>query len=211
MHSPLSGIVRRKPVAVPPQTSVREALRIMDRESIGSVVIAEPDARIPLGIFTLHDLLRRVSIHGGDLDQSIENVMTRDLVTLGPQATAYQAALSMARHGLRHILIVDELDRLVGIVSQNDLFSLQRVGAKEISNDIGNAENIDDLIVAARDIRQLTDNMLAQGMGAEHLTYLISTLNDLLTLRVIELTRREFEIPSIKWCWIALGSEGRFE
>jgi CBS domain-containing protein len=211
MHSPLSGIVRRAPVTVPPQISVRAALQIMEREGIGSVVIAESETRIPLGIFTLHDLLRRISVHGGDLEQPIANVMTRGLVTLEPEATAHQAVLTMARQGLRHILIVDEQERLLGIVSQNDLFSLQRVGIKEISNDIAGAQNIDSLIHAARDIHRFTDSMLAQGVGAEQLTYFISTLNDLLTLRIIELTQSEFRLPSLKWCWIALGSEGRFE
>lgn len=211
MHSPLSGIIRREPVIVPPQIGVRAALQIMSRDGIGSVVIAEAETRIPLGIFTLHDLLRRVSVHNGDLEQPISSVMTRELITLGPQATAYQAALTMARHGLRHILVVDEQRRLLGIVSQNDLFSLQRVGIKEISNDIASAENVDSLILAARDIRQLADSMLAQGVGAEQLTHFISTLNDLLTLRIIELTQSEFALPSVKWCWIALGSEGRFE
>ena len=211
MHSPLTGIVRRTPVTVSPQISVRAALQVMDRDRIGSVVIAESDTQIPIGIFTLNDLLRRIAVNNGDLEQPIANVMTRDLIMLGPQATAYQAALTMAGHGLRHILVVDEKKHLLGIVSQNDLFSLQRVGAKEISNDIGNAENVEGLILAARDIRQLTNSMLAQGIGAEQLTYFISTLNDLLTMRLIDLTQCEFELPSVKWCWIALGSEGRFE
>ncbi|OGB23390.1 MAG: nucleotidyltransferase [Burkholderiales bacterium RIFCSPLOWO2_02_FULL_57_36] len=211
MHSPLSGIIRRTPVTVAPQFSVRVALQIMEQHRIGSIVIAEPETLIPLGIFTLQDLLRRISLRNGDLEQPIANVMTRDLVTLDPHTTAYQAALTMARHGLRHILIVDEQGRLLGIVSQNDLFSLQRTGIKEISNEIGGARDMDVLIHAARDIRQLADSMLAQGIGAEQLTHFISTLNDLLTLRIIELTQAEFELPPVKWCWIALGSEGRFE
>jgi CBS domain-containing protein len=211
MHSPLSGIIRRTPVTVTPQTSVRAALHIMEREGIGSIVIAEPDTGIPLGIFTLHDLLRRVSGRSSDVERPIANVMTHDPITLAPQATAYQAALAMARHGVRHLLIVDERGLLLGVVSQNDLFALQRVGIKEISSDIAGADNLDSLAGAARDIRQLADSMLAQGVGAEHLTQFISTLNDLLTLRIIELTKSEFELPSIRWCWIALGSEGRFE
>ena len=211
MHSPLSGIIRREPVSVAPQVSVRNVLQIMDRDAIGSIVIADPETRIPLGIFTLQDLLRRIALLNGDLEQPISNVMTRGLVTLEPQATAYQATLMMARHGLRHILVVDEHGRLVGIVSQNDLFSLQRIGIKEISNEIAEAQDIDVLISAAADIRRLADSMLAQGIGAEQLTHFISTLNDLLTLRIIELTRAEFDLPSARWCWIALGSEGRFE
>lgn len=211
MHSPLSGIIRRAPVTVAPQVSVQTALQIMEHDRIGSIVIAEPETQIPLGIFTLQDLLRRIAVLNGDLEQPIANVMTSDLITLEAEATAYQAALTMARHGLRHILVVDVQGRLVGIVSQNDLFSLQRIGVKEISNEIAGARNMDALIHAARDTRQLADSMLAQGIGAEQLTHFISTLNDLLTLRIIELTRSEFDLPAVKWCWIALGSEGRFE
>ncbi|TCS39641.1 CBS domain-containing protein [Paucimonas lemoignei] len=46
---------------------------------------------------------------------------------------------------------------------------------------------------------------------AEVLTRLISTLNDALTCRVIELACARFQIDSSDWCWIALGSEGRKE
>jgi len=137
--------------------------------------------------------------------------MTTDLVTLRPEATAYQAALAMARRGLRHLLVVDQEKRLVGIVSQNDLFALQRVGVKEISQEIRDAVDLASLQASARDIRRLVDTMMAQGIGAEPLTHFISTLNDLLTLRIIELTLREVPVPDVPWCWIALGSEGRLE
>ena len=211
MHTRLGSLIRREPVTVAPTSSVRAALQEMERHRIGSIVVVEDGSGIPLGIFTLLDLLRRVALPDLELDQPIAQVMTRDLVSLGAQATAYDAALTMARHRLRHVLVVGEDGRLVGIVSQNDLFALQRVGIKEISNEIGAAEDLDSLIRSAQDIRLLADNMLAQGVGAEPLTHFISTLNDLLTLRLIELTRREFALPEVPWCWIALGSEGRFE
>ncbi len=211
MYSPLSSVIRREPVTVAPQDSVREALQTMDRMRIGSIVVAEPESRVAVGIFTLQDLLRRISLQKCDLDQPIANVMTRELVTLGPQASAYQAALTMARRGLRHLLVVERDGRLVGVVSQNDLFALQRVGVKEISGEIRAAGDIESLKHSAAEIRRLADNMLAQGVGAEPLTHFISTLNDLLTLRIIELTLPEAGLPQVKWCWIALGSEGRFE
>ena len=211
MYSPLSSVIRREPVTVAPHASVRAALETMERMRIGSVVVVEPESGVPVGIFTLQDLLRRVALQNGDLEQPISNVMTRDLIALKPQATAYQAALTMARRGLRHLLVVDPEGRLVGVVSQNDLFALQRVGIKEVSNEIRGAGNMESLGHSAAEIRRLADNMLAQGVGAEQLTHFISTLNDLLTLRIIELTLPEFEPPQTRWCWIALGSEGRFE
>lgn len=211
MHRPLSRIIGREAITIPPDMSIREALHTMDEHRVGSIVIAGVAERVPLGIFTLQDLLRRVALPDCDLDQPIENVMTRQLVSLKPHATAYQAAQMMARRNVRHMLVVDDDGRLLGIVSQNDLFALQRTGIREISNEISNASNVESLAHCAREIRLLTDNMLSQGVGAEQLTQLISTLNDFLTHRIIELTLAEFSLPDVKWCWIALGSEGRYE
>lgn len=211
MHSPLSSIIRRETITIPPDMSIRDALHTMDAHRVGSIVIARLADRVPLGIFTLQDLLRRVALPDCDLTQPIENVMTRQLVSLKPQASAYQAAQMMARRNVRHMLVVDDDGRLIGIVSQNDLFALQRAGIREISNEITGALTIETLAHCAEQIRILTDGMLSQGVGAEQLTHLISTLNDLLTHRIIELTLAEFSLPEVKWCWIALGSEGRYE
>ena len=211
MYSPLSAIVRRAPVTVGPEASVREALETMERERVGSVVVARPEDRAPLGIFTLQDLLRRVALAGNDLGQPVIEVMTAGLAALRPETTAYEAAVTMARHGLRHLLVVDAQQRLVGLVSQSDLFALQRVGMKEISETVRQAPDATVLRQCAADIRRLADSLLAQGLGAEPLAHIIATLNDLLTIRLIEITLAEFRLPVVKWCWIALGSEGRLE
>jgi CBS domain-containing protein len=51
----------------------------------------------------------------------------------------------------------------------------------------------------------------AVGEAPEPLTRFISTLHDTLTRRVIELTCAGTQMPGVRWCWIALGSEGRQE
>jgi CBS domain-containing protein len=210
MFSPLSAFMR-PPITVPLEATVRDALETMDRARIGSVVVADPERRFPLGIFTLQDLVRRVTLPGGDLDQPVAAVMTSGLITLPPQATAHQAALTMARAGVRHVVIVDAEARLAGIVSQNDLFGLQRIGVKGISNEMQAAKDVEGLRSAALGIRRLTDGLLSQGVSVELLTHYISTLDDLLTIRIIELTSDELELPPVPICWIALGSEGRLE
>ncbi len=211
MYSPLSAVIRRAPITVTLDTSVREAIGVMDQMRIGSIIVADPVRRLPLGIFTLRDLLHRVALQGCDLEQPIANVMTGGLITVKPQTTAYQAAVLMARHGIRHLIVVDGEDRLLGIVSQNDLFALQQMAVKDVSNDIRSARDLVTLKECAADIRRIADSLVTQGIGAEQLTHFVSTLNDLLTLRIIEVTHDEFELPQVKWCWIALGSEGRFE
>lgn len=210
MYSPLSRVIGRAPLTCAPNLTIREVLGRINEHRVGSMVVVDPATGHPIGIFTLRDLLQRVALPVCDLDRRIEDVMTRKLVTLSPEASAYQAALAMARNGLRHLLVVDG-EHLIGVVSQSDLFNLQRIGIREISADIRDATGIETLVRSAGDIRQLAERMLRQGMGAETLTQLISTLNDLLAIRIIELLAPRFDLPAVPMCWIALGSVGRFE
>ena len=209
MYSALSSVLRKKPVTCEPQTPIRMVLEILRRKDIGSIVVVAP-GETPVGIFTLHDLLNRVTVPGVDLDEPISKVMSENLITLPPQAPAYEAALTMVRHGIRHLIVADS-NKLIGVVSENDLFSLQRVGLKQISTDIQNAGSLGSLVQSSQDIRQLGHNLLMQGVAAEPLVQYISTLNDLLTRRIIELESVTSEIGHISYCWLALGSEGRFE
>ena len=210
LFSPLSALMQA-PITVGLETSVRETLETMERARVGSVVVADPVQRFPLGIFTLQDLVRRVTLPGGDLGQPIASVMTSGLVTLPLHSIAHQAALTMARNGVRHVIVVDAEGHLAGIVSQGDLFGSQQVGVKQISTDMQAARDMAALRRAAQGIRRLAAGLLAQGVGVETLTHSISTLNDLLTIRVIELTADELDLPPVPMCWIALGSEGRLE
>ena len=205
---PLRELVRRAPVMCTPATSIKNALARMHAENVGSILIGEGQA--PAGIFTLHDLLTRVALAGQDTATAVSTVMTPEPVGLPDHAPAYEAALVMAKRGIRHVLVLDG-SRCVGVVSERDLFSVQRVGLTQISTDVRTAKNVSDLALVAADIRALAHAMLAQGVGAEQLTQLVSTLNDLLTGRIIELERERFELGDISFCWLALGSEGRVE
>ncbi len=208
LSAPLASLVRRTPVRSSPDTPIEAVLAKMYAENVGSMVIVEGDQ--PVGIFTLHDLLTRVALERQDMAAPIATVMTRDPIALPGRATAHEAALAMARHGIRHVLVA-EGERFLGVVSERDLFSVQRIGLTQISIEIRNAQGLEALIPVARDIRALAHNMLAQGVGAEQLTQIISTLNDLLTVRVLQLAEAKHGLAGAPYCWLALGSEGRVE
>lgn len=212
LHSQLAALITRQPVTAPAEATVREAVQAMAEARVGSIVVVEPEGGRPIGIFTLRDLLHRVAAKSGDLDQMLASVMSGSgLHVLNWRATVYQAALMMARHGVHHVLVVNAAGKLAGVVSQNDIYELQSGGGKAISGAIRSARDWDGLIAAAEDIRRLAGIMLDEGAAAEPLTQLISSLNDHLTVRIIELTRQEFSLPKVDWCWLSFGSEGRFE
>ena len=103
---PLGDLIRRTPYTCAPNTPIRDVLNTMDKTGIGSMVVVNPQNQ-PIGIFTLHDVLRRVSIAQAPLETRIEALMTVNPVTLSKHDLAYEAALLMARHGFRHVLLID--------------------------------------------------------------------------------------------------------
>lgn len=214
LSSPLGDIVPREPVTCAPDAPLLEALRTMRELGVGSMVVVDAQ-RKPLGIFTLNDLLGRVVLPGVSMDVPISQVMSPEPLALPPTAAAYEAAMAMARAGFRHVLVTEADGTLRGILSERDLFSLQRVGLRQISGALRQATDVEALVDLSRDIRALARNMMAQGVAAEQLTLFISTLNDLLAARLIELECDAAGLTGTplhsKLCWLVMGSGGRFE
>lgn len=210
MNSPLATIIKKEPLAVTPETPVRQAIELMAARNLGSTIVVNAD-RQPIGIFTQSDVLKRIVLPGISLATPIRELMSPAPHTLPLAANAYDAALAMAMHGVRHVLAVDEGGRLKGVVSERDLFTLQRVGLRQIRQTIDGATNIEMLLQASQDVRQLSLNMLAQGVGAEQITQFISALNDTLTRRIIQLSLERHDLFGIDWAWLSFGSEGRDE
>ncbi len=209
MNRTLRSLVTRAPVTCQPHTPVVEVLRIMRDSNVGSVLITSDDG-CPQGIFTRHDVLDRVALVQNSLERPIRDVMTPDPLALSAEDSAYDAALLIADRGIRHIPVCDG-KRLIGVVTERDLFALQRISLRGINRTISDAQTIDDLRAAASDIHRLAHTLLGQGVAAEQLTLIISTLNDALTRQVIDIERRRFGLDDLRWCWLAFGSEGRYE
>ncbi len=210
MNSPLASIISKRPVCVTPATPIRSVIETMVAGHIGSMVVVD-DEQKPVGIFTQSDAMKRILLPGLPLEGPISSVMSPHPHALSENSHVYDAALAMAMHSVRHVLAVDEEGKLRGVVSERDLFTLQRVGLRQIRQSIEGAVNIDVLRQAGADVRQLALNMLAQGVGAEQLTQFISALNDSVTKRVIQLNLAEHDLYGIEWAWLAFGSEGRDE
>lgn len=210
-YCPIGLLLKRPMVTAPFDASIADAVRVMVGESVSSVVIVDPISGSTLGIFTLRDLIRRVSFDPSGMAEPIATVMTAGLVTLPGSAAVHQAATLMARRRLSHIVVVDESDRAIGVVTQTDLIGASRLGTQELAGDITEADSIHALVAARPDVKRLTQHLLEQRVGADSVTQLVVGLNDLVTTRVIELTADEIELPDLRWCWVALGSEGRLE
>jgi CBS domain-containing protein len=199
----------KKPLTTGPNTPLREALTLIHEKKVGSILVPE-DERTIVGILTRYDVLSRVTLSDLDLNTPISAVMSTGVKTLSVDDTAEMAGLLMSRFNIRHLPIL-ESGRLVGIISERDLFSLQRLSLSNISTSIRATEDLQGLKKCADDIRTFARNLLGQGVQARQLTALISHLNDVLTEQLIAMVASRYQLNHSRFAWIALGSEGRSE
>ena len=204
----LGELAMRQPIGCAPDTPLREAVRLMHEQHVGSIVIVDPAER-PLGIFTLRDL-RRVVADGVDLAQPISNLMTPRPFHLAPDASAFDAAIAMTERHIAHVCLVEH-EKLCGVISERDLFSLQRVDLVHLARTIRHAGKVETLAGLRSDIRLLVDRMLAHGASSTQITHIVTLLNDHTVCRVIELTLEDMGDPGIPFTWLCFGSEGRRE
>ena len=224
MGRTLRSLITRKPVTCARGTPLREALGLMSTLKIGSILVVDRDGAEGgrgakdgagatdklVGILTERDVLERVALAGRSLDEPIEVAMTADPVTLEGEANAYEAALLIAQRGFRHVPVTDH-GRLIGMVTERDLFARQRMTTRNLNRSIDAAVAVDDLAHAAHDVRGWVRDMVGQGLAAEHLVEMSTTLNDALTRRIIQLESVRHDLAGIEWAWLAFGSEGRYE
>lgn len=209
MEAPLASLPRRAPVACAPHTPLVNALREMHERRVGSIVALD-EAGSVLGILTRHDVLERVALaHAAD-ELPVLEVMSHPVLTLDESATVHDAALLMSRHGVRHVPITAG-GAMVSIVSERDLFTLQKRSLKQVSSTIRAARSRPALIEAAAGIRRFANHLMQQGLAARSLTGLISHLNDLVVERAVALVAVEQGADLRRCCWLAFGSEGRAE
>jgi CBS domain-containing protein len=99
-----------------------EAAILMAEQFIGSVVVTS--AAKVTGILTERDLIMRVVGKGRDPDKvTIKDVMTTDLIRVGPEDSSGHCLNLMKEHRCRHLLVFDG-DEFLGIVSLRDMVAL---------------------------------------------------------------------------------------
>ena len=107
-------------VTVEPGTSVVDAAKVMIQEEKGPLPVVEGDRVV--AIVTDRDLVARVLAAGRDPNSvTVDEVATTDLVTAEPNLDLEEARQMLAQHQLDRLLVVEEGDRLVGILSEADI------------------------------------------------------------------------------------------
>jgi CBS domain-containing protein len=118
----IQDVMTRDPRTVTPETSARDAARLMKDEDVGIIPVVEGDSCRLVGVVTDRDLAVRLIAEGRDGETRVRDVMSGGkIATCTPDQDLNAAMDTMASEQLRRIPIVDERGSLVGIVAQADV------------------------------------------------------------------------------------------
>jgi signal-transduction protein with cAMP-binding, CBS, and nucleotidyltransferase domain len=118
----LGAVLNRKPVTVGPSESLSKAARLMEQENVGAIVVVEQDR--PVGILTDRDLALAICLHHATPQDRVQSRMTCPVATISDDEGIYNATQTMMELAVRRLPVVDDIGRLVGLVSLDDLLSL---------------------------------------------------------------------------------------
>ena len=110
-----------QPVTVPTTATVADAIHAMQEHKVGSVMVPNADGS-PAGIFTERDVLKLCAEGRTDFAKmSIRPCMTCDIITGKPGDTVSEVLVIMTARRFRHMPVVEEDGKMVGVVSIGDL------------------------------------------------------------------------------------------
>ena len=122
MDAKIGKLLEDKPAAlvtIEPRAQVMDAVRLMNQHHIGSVLVME--ATQVRGIFTERDVLTRVVAMARDPTQTrVDEVMTRELVTVTPETTVRVVMQLMTERRFRHVPVLHD-GAVIAILSIGDL------------------------------------------------------------------------------------------
>ena len=211
LFQPIKNYCRRDVATCDPEDSVLKVAGVMRDLKISSVIICESNN--PVGILTDRDLRDKVVAQGIDPTTIIaRSIMNSPLITVGESDFIFEALYRISKNGIHRICVVDQDDRLSGIITVTDIMRLQTRSPQKLVRDIDQAATLEELKSYHSQIQSLVLHLVGTGVPPRELVRMIALLNDQLLLRLIDLLRaRQFSDLTEKFAFVVMGSEGRRE
>ncbi|NHB77799.1 DUF294 nucleotidyltransferase-like domain-containing protein [Rhodobacter calidifons] len=204
----VGDLIARAPIAVPPDTPIREAARRMRDAHISCLAITEGDRLV--GIVTARDFVNKVLAEGLDPAAPVSRVMAADPMVLTPDSLGSDVLNRMLEHRIGHLPVVDD-GRLVGMITQTDLVRFQAVSSALLVRDAATAQTVAELAENTARIPRLLVQLVGGGSAHEVVTRLITDIADTVTRRLLAMAEAELGPAPVPYLWLACGSQGRQE
>jgi CBS domain-containing protein len=201
-------LIGRALVRADPDTSIREAARIMTESRVSSLIITEGERLV--GMITDRDLRSRCIVAGRSYDDPVRSIMTEHLQTIEADTLGFQALITMSRINVHHLPVLDH-GKVVGMISTSDLVRFQSANAVYLVGDIRKAPSPEILAEISTRVPELQVHLVTGGATADQVGQAVTAVTDALTLRLLELAEDQLGPPPVPYAWLVGGSQARRE
>jgi CBS domain-containing protein len=210
--------INNSPVTCYLDTSLQSAAKKMRDNRVGSIVIVDQKNK-PIGIITDRDFRNKVIAGDLCIDCKIEDIMSSPVITAPSDFTAADMQILMIKNNIHHICITIDGTReseIIGMVSEHDILVLHGNNPSVFIRETKRAKDVLQLKNIRTNAEQLLKKYLKQEVSVSFISRIMTEINNAITTRAIEISISKMaedgkKIPSVKWCWLALGSLGREE
>lgn len=209
---PVKDYYRRDLITCHIEDTVIDAARVMREKSVSSVIACD-DKGEPVGIMTDRDLRSKVVAAGLDPGSvAVREVMNAPVIAVKEEDSLFEVLYQMSRNRIHRVGVVDQDNRLVGIINESDIIRLQNRSPQKLLRSIDEARSVPELKTIHATTEELITFLSRSGVRTRDLVRLISLLNDQLCLQLIEILQQErFPQLPTRFAFLVLGSEGRRE
>jgi CBS domain-containing protein len=208
-QQPAGALVRRSPVITGPETSLREAARLMDAQDLSSVLVDLGGG--DYGILTDSDLRSQVVVGRLSSEDPVRAAMTAPVVGVTADQTGADVMLAMLDHDIRHVPVFSPRSEILGVIVGIDLVAAETRSPFVLRRSIAKARNKEELREAARGLNSTIVALHRAELSPIQVSEVTSVVADALVARMIELGIESEGPPPAEFCWMTLGSHGRRE
>ena len=208
LGTPVRSLIKREPITLPPETSIRAAAEMMSELRVSSVLLVEQDHLF--GLVTDRDLRNRVVAQGLDISRPVSDIATLAPLTMQAQSPAFEALLLMARHNIHHMPVMDGA-RIAGMITATDLAEQHSTSPVYLAGDVYKQTSVQGLARTSAKVRPLQQHLAAADASAYSTGHIVTTITDAITARLIHLAEAELGPPPVDYVWVAAGSQARSE
>lgn len=211
-------ILNKQVITLSGNDSIKDAAKLMRKNNVGSIIIVN-DKNHPLGIFTDRDLRNKVVTGEIVINDSIDKIMSSPVITCSKDITFTELQILMIRNDIHHLCITGDGtndSEVIGIVSEHDILLNSGNNPSVLIREIQRADSYAKLVELSTKSDELIQSYIREDLSIPHVTGIRSEINSTITQKAIEISIAELrshgnELPSVKWCWLAIGSQGREE
>lgn len=196
-----------KAVIIDSEKTIFEAVSVIKKEKVPTLLLKDENGEIY--IVTDSDFREKVILNRMDFDDKVIKIASTGLLYINENDFLFNAQLVMAKHGLKRVIVKNDLDEIIGILDQISLSSFFATNTFSVSNEIVQAETVEELKSAAFSFIKIIKSLNAKGVKIEFISKLINQLNNKLLDKLFKILAPD-ELKENS-CLVVMGSEGRGE